>query len=175
MSGRVIELRPVTHITTGAVGPPGQRVFYLQAVKDDQRVTAIVEKQHVLALAVGVEQLVRDLQERLPNLPPASDAYVEGDMQLQEPLDPLFRAGQIGLGYDDEADLLVLMIAELQVEDAAPDEAPTTRLWATRSQMRALARHGLEIAQRGRPVCSLCGQPIDPDGHLCPRRNGHKH
>jgi uncharacterized repeat protein (TIGR03847 family) len=39
------------------------------------------------------------------------------------------------------------------------------------------ARSFVERAQRvvasGRPPCPLCGQPLDPTGHLCPRRNGN--
>lgn len=170
-----IELKPVTHITTGAVGRPGQRVFYLQARKGDELVTFVVEKQQVEALALGVEKFLEELQERFPDLASASDNYSEFDMRLEEPLDPVFRAGQMGLGYDEENDLLVLVLREIQPEEADPEAAATARLWATRSQMLTMVRHGAEVAQRGRPTCGNCGQPIDPTGHFCPRSNGHKH
>lgn len=170
-----IELKPVTHITTGAVGRPGQRVFYLQARKDDELVTFVVEKQQVEALALGVEKFLEELAERLPGLPPASDYLNEYEMKLEEPLDPVFRAGQMGLGYDEENDLLVLVLREVQPEDADPEVGAAARLWATRSQMLALARYGADVSRRGRPSCGNCGQPIDPTGHFCPKSNGHKH
>jgi hypothetical protein len=40
--------------------------------------------------------------------------------------------------------------------------------------MLALARHGATVAARGRPKCRYCGNPIDPQGHMCPAMNGHR-
>ena len=53
-------------------------------------------------------------------------------------------------------------------------EPERVRLWATREQMLALARHGAAVAERGRPKCRYCGNPIDPQGHMCPAMNGHR-
>ena len=175
MAGARYEFNPVTHITTGCIGQPGQRVFYLQAHDGPQVLTLIVEKQQVEALAVGVEQLLAELQEKIPGLPEASVAYSPEAMALKMPLDPAFRAGQIGLGYDQERDLLVLVAQEILVEGRDPEETATARLFASRSQMRALGQHSLSLIKHGRPICGQCGQPIDPAGHFCPRRNGHKH
>jgi uncharacterized repeat protein (TIGR03847 family) len=96
-------------------------------------------------------------------------------MALKVPLDPVFRVGQLGLGYDRDRDLLVLVAQEIVVEGGDPEAAAVARFFATRSQMRALGRHGLSIVKQGRPVCGNCGQPIDPEGHFCPRSNGHAH
>jgi len=177
MPGERIELKPVSRITAGAVGPPGKRVFFLQARKEFETVTLLVEKQQIESLAVGVEQFLGELEKRFPDLPKASNDYSEYDMQLEEPPDPLFRAGQLGIGYDEDNDLLVLVVQELPAEETEtpPGDASTARFWATRSQMLALGRYGSEICQRGRPTCGNCGQPMDPEGHFCPRRNGHKH
>jgi uncharacterized repeat protein (TIGR03847 family) len=96
-------------------------------------------------------------------------------MQLKVPVDPAFRVGQLGLGYDQERDLLVLVAQEVVAEGRDPEEASTARFFATRSQMRALGAYGQELVKQGRPTCGNCGQPMDPEGHFCPRSNGHKH
>ncbi len=175
MPSREYELRPVDSITTGAIGPPGKRVFYLQARKDEELVTLIVEKSQVQSLAVGLEQFLADLEKRFPDLPAASGEFSEREMKLEKPIDPAFRVGQIGLGYDEDSDLMVLVAREIQAEGDDPDEAAIARFWSTRTQIRAMTLWGLEIASRGRKICGNCGQPIDPEGHFCPKRNGHKH
>jgi uncharacterized repeat protein (TIGR03847 family) len=169
------DLNPVTRITTGAIGPAGKRVFYLQARTIDQIVTLIVEKAQIQSLAVGVEQFLADLQRRYPDLEEAKAAYDEAAMALDQPIDPAFRVGQIGLGYDEQADRMVLVAREIQPEGADPEQAAVARFWCSRPQLRAMCHWGLEIANRGRPICGNCGEPIDPAGHFCPKRNGHKH
>jgi uncharacterized repeat protein (TIGR03847 family) len=169
------ELKPVTSITTGAIGPPGKRVFYLQARKDDELITLTVEKIQVQSLAIGVHRFLEELAKAKPDLPAASAAYKESEMILEEPIDPAFRAAQIGLGYDDEADLMVVVAREFPAEEGEPEEGSIARFWTTRSQLLAMSQLGLEVANRGRPICGNCGEPIDPDDHFCPKRNGHKH
>ncbi|MBI4771462.1 MAG: DUF3090 domain-containing protein [Chloroflexi bacterium] len=175
MPGEHIELKPVTRITTGAIGQPGKRVFFLQAEKSPDVVTIVVEKQQVASLALGMGEFIRELQQRFPDLDEATDRYSEREMQLRQPVDPLFRAGQMGLGYDQDSDMLVLVVQEIVPEGAEVEQASVVRLWATRSQMLALGRYGAQVVGQGRPICGSCGQPIDPEGHFCPRRNGHRH
>lgn len=175
MAGTVFELNPVNHITTGYIGQPGKRVFYLQASQGPQVVTLVVEKMQVEALAQGLDEFVKDLAEKFPDLPEAASTYPAEQMKLRVPLDPAFRVGQMGLGYDQERDLIVLVAQEVTTENREAEEAGVARLFATRAQMLALASHGREIIQHGRPTCPLCGQPIDPESHFCPRRNGHKY
>ena len=169
------ELNPVKKITTDAIGEPGERVFYLQAKSDAQLVTLIIEKQQVQSLAIGVEQFLQDLQSRHPEIPQASPDYIESEMGLEKPIDPAFRVGQLGLGYDEESDLLILVARELQSLEAEEEPGSVARFWCTRSQIRAMCHWGLEVASRGRPICGNCGQPIDKDGHFCPKSNGHSH
>lgn len=169
------ELNPTDRITAGAIGPPGKRVFYLQGRSGDELVTLIVEKQQIQSLAVGLQQFLDDLHERKPELSPAPADYDESEMGLEEPIDPLFRVGHIGLGYDEETDRLVLVAREIQTPNADPDMAAVARFWCTRSQLRRMCSWGLDLADRGRPICGNCGMPIDPEGHFCPKRNGHKH
>lgn len=170
-----IELKPVTRITTAAIGEPGKRVFYIQGQGENDLVTLLVEKQQIQSLAIGVQQFLDDLEERYPELEKASGQFEETDMDLETPIEPIFRVGQIGLGYDEEADLLVLVAREILPNEEGEDQASVARFWCTRSQILAMCEWGIELASRGRPICGNCGQPMDPEGHFCPKRNGHKH
>ena len=167
-----LDLNPVTRITTGAIGPRGKRVFYLQARKGEQLITLIIEKQQVQSLAIGFERFLGELSRRMPNLPESSGELVREEMALEEPIEPMFRVGQIGLGYDEASDKVVLVARE-NVDEA--QESEIVRFWCSRSQLRAMCQWGLEVARQGRPICGNCGEPKDPAGHFCPKSNGHKH
>lgn len=169
-----LDLRPVTHITTDAIGSPGKRVFYIQAWQEERTITLIVEKIQVQSLAIGLEQFLAEVNEKYPNLPDASADYEEEKMRINPPVDPLFRVGEFGLGYDSENDLIVLVTRELLPEGQDPAETSVVRFWCTRSQLRAMSHWGMEVAARGRPTCPQCGEPMDPEGHFCPKKNGHK-
>ena len=84
-------------------------------------------------------------------------------------------AGEIGLGYDKDRDLVVLVTREILLDGDEPEDAAVIRYWCTRSQARALARWSVEVVKRGRPLCPQCGQPIEPGGHFCPKKNGYRH
>jgi uncharacterized repeat protein (TIGR03847 family) len=175
-ANKPLELRPVGHITTDAIGPAGKRVFYIQAWKEDRTVTLTCEKTQIQSLAVGVEQFLADLNTKYTDLPDASADYDEDQMHVHPPVEPLFHVGQLGLGYDPEEDLVALELRELaEQEGQSADDLSVVRLWCTRSQIRALANWGLEIAARGRPLCPQCGLPMDLAGHFCAKKNGHKH
>jgi uncharacterized repeat protein (TIGR03847 family) len=176
MPGEIFDLNPITHITAGAVGDPGQRTFYIQARQGSRLVTLLCEKQQVAALALGVEQLLEQLTQKDPERVGPPDQILEIDMSLDEPLDPAFRVGQMGLGYDEDHNLLVLVAQELLPEGEDPATASSARFWGTAIQMRTLARHAADVVAAGRPLCPLCGEPMDPENpqdHFCPRRNGH--
>jgi uncharacterized repeat protein (TIGR03847 family) len=171
MKQEFYDLNPVVYITADAVGPPGQRVFYLQASQGDTLVTLVLEKEQVQALAISVEQMLEELEKRRPQSAGEIELISQYDLVLREPIEPAFRVGQLGLGYDEEADLLIVVAQEL-TDDS--EEMSVARFWATRAQMKALSEHSLNVVQAGRPTCPLCGQPMDPEGHFCPRRNGHQ-
>lgn len=175
MSPDELDLQPVTHILVDAIGPPGKRVFYLQGWQDDRTVTLIVEKFQIQSLAIGLEQFLIEIEEKNPNLPPASANYVEENMRIMPPVDPLFRVGELGLGYDSDSDLLILVAREQSSEEEDPENARVVRFWCTRSQLRAMSSWGMEIASRGRALCPQCREPMDPEGHFCPKKNGHSH
>ena len=169
-----IDFNPVAHITTDAIGKPGQRVFYIQGWQEEgQVVTLILEKAQVQTLALGIEQFLAEVQQKYPDLMEASADYDEARMHISPPVDPLFRAGELGLAYDAELDMMVLVAREILAEGVEPEEASLVRFWCSRSQMRALASWALEISNRGRPTCPQCGEPMDPEGHFCPKKNGH--
>ena len=168
-----LDIDPCDHITADAIGKPGQRVFYIQAFKDHRTTTIIIEKAQLHSLAIGVEQFLAQLNEQNPNLPEASGDYVEQVMRINPPVDPLFRVGEIGLGYDKERDMVVIFAKEILTEEDDPATASVIRFWATRSQMRMLSRWGMQVVSRGRPLCPQCGQPEEPEGHFCPKKNGH--
>ncbi len=171
MAPEFYDLNPVMHITADAIGPPGQRVFYLQAGQGDTLVTLVLEKEQVQALAISVEEMLEELEKRRPQSASEMELISRYDLVLREPIEPLFRVGQMGLGYDEDTDMLIVVAQELTDES---DEMSVARFWATRAQMKALSEHSLQVVEAGRPTCPLCGSPIDPDGHFCPRRNGHK-
>lgn len=172
-----LDLNPVQHVTADAIGQPGQRVFYLQGWReaDPQPVTVIVEKIQLQSLATSLEQMLEEIARQKPDLPAALPDYDEEKMHIIPPVDPLFRAGEMGLGYDADHDQIVILLREIVAEGDDPQEASVVRFWATRAQARRLAAWGQEVISRGRPLCPQCGQPMEPEGHFCPKKNGHKH
>ena len=171
-----MDVNPVVHITTDAIGQPGQRVFYIQAQSADNTLTVVVEKVQIQTLALGVEDFLSEVSQRYPDLAAVSPEYDETRMHIQPPVDPLFRVGELGLAYDSDSDMAVLVVREIiNAESQTQEDASVIRFWCTRSQLAAMGRWGLEVSGRGRPVCPLCGQPIEASGHFCPKRNGHKH
>ena len=175
------ELDPVTRLTADAVGEPGQRTFYLQAAdaRGDQ-VTLLVEKEQVRRLAENLQTWLPELAASRPEDPAEAAAAEAGELALSEPLEPDFRVGQLTLSYDPERDRVLVVATELQADDDEDEdllEAPEpleVRLHVTRAQLRVLARHGAQVVARGRPLCPLCGNPLDPTGHICPAQNGHR-
>ena len=160
---------PVDRITTGAIGEPGKRTFYLQARSSRQLLSLVVEKEQVRALAEAVEQLLENLSERNPLLSTSEDLMGYTDMALEEPIEEAFRVGQLGLGYDDARDLLVIIAQELATDQ---EEAEVVRLTMSREQARALAREGAEAVDKGRKRCPQCGEPMELTGHFCIKKNG---
>ena len=172
MAGQIFEMHPVSRITIEAIGPPGQRVFLLQASQGAETLTLKLEKEQAQVLAHSIDQLLEELSERFPRPISTMEEPLTSELMLREPLEPMFAIGQMGLGYDESEDALVLVVQELASEEES-DDARIARFWATRGQMQAISRHALEIVAMGRPICPLCSRPMDPDGHFCPKSNGH--
>jgi uncharacterized repeat protein (TIGR03847 family) len=161
MPGTEIEINPVDFVTVGTIGPKGQRVFHLQAGKGQQVVSLIIEKEQAWALSEAVREMIEDLDKRYPDPAPATtETDVEAmDMELREPIEPVFRVAQMGLGYDEDRNMVILVAQELvlvdddvDVEEVDTDavEPGIVRLWCNREQMRALSLHAIETVQAGR-------------------------
>ena len=166
-----IELNPVSHLTVGTVGPPGQRTFYLQGSQGTQTISLVIEKEQSALLASSFESLITELAQKYPDSQPSQEP-VWLDMRLREPVEALFRVGNMGLGYNEDSDQIVLVAYELVEEGEEPN---VVSFWASRAHIQALVQHIDEVVKAGRPICGNCGQPIDPEGHFCPNRNGHVH
>ncbi|NND75836.1 MAG: DUF3090 domain-containing protein [Ilumatobacter sp.] len=162
------EFDDVDAFTSGTVGEPGHRTFYLQVRAGRQRVTVKCEKQQTAAM-------VQYLRKVLSDLPPADDRPLPGALEIAEPIEPSFVLGPIGLGYDRTTDKVLIQLEEGgDVDDDGEfvdDDRGHVRLYVSRGQAIAFCDHADGIVDAGRPDCQWCGNPIDPEGHPCPRMN----
>jgi uncharacterized repeat protein (TIGR03847 family) len=179
-----MDLERVDRITAGAVGEPGERTFYLQARTGTELVTLMLEKQQVELLSASILDILSRVGKE------TAEGPSEEELELEEPLEPVWRVGRLSIGYEEERDRMVLELEELVPEEEDEEEGEEggeqegvmpelpepdrIRMWATREQMLALSRHGAAVAAAGRPRCEFCGNPIDPEGHTCPAMNGHR-
>jgi uncharacterized repeat protein (TIGR03847 family) len=161
----------VDAFTVAAPGEPGRRTFLLQVRRGGTRLTIKCEKQQAAAIADYLRKVLDDA-------PAPTDRPVDGVMELVEPTDPLFVLGPVGLGYDREHDRVVIQLEEVipvdedgEVVAEEDDDRGTVRLFLTRSQAAAFCEQADRVVAAGRPNCIFCGQPIDPQGHRCPRMN----
>ncbi|HEX8100807.1 MAG TPA: DUF3090 family protein [Actinomycetota bacterium] len=104
---------------------------------------------------------------------------VEEATEEDEDEDEADEAEAGGAEVEAETEIDPQLIEELERTVADMEAADETeakervRFWATREQMLSLARHGAAVCARGRPRCQFCGNPLDPEGHVCPAMNGH--
>jgi uncharacterized repeat protein (TIGR03847 family) len=194
MSRRRYLFDPPERFVAGTVGRPGDRTFFLQA-RDGPRVVSIVlEKVQVAVLADRLGELLSELERRgVAAATAAAQAAETGSVggveagddtgPLDEPINEAFRAGSLTLGWDGDAER-VLVEARAQSEDGEeidPDEdddddedgPDLLRVRMTADAARSFVARAARIVASGRPPCPLCGAPLDPQGHICPRRNGH--
>ncbi|MDA8184561.1 MAG: DUF3090 family protein [Acidimicrobiales bacterium] len=156
------DLGNLERFAVGAIGPVGQRVFMLQCASADGVLTLKVEKQQVAVLAEYLGRLLAEL-ERPGHLPEGVD--------LVEPAEPDWVMGTLGVSYDADGDRIVLLAEELVPEG---EEAEAARFAIEREQAAAFAIAATSLVEAGRPPCPICGMPLDPSGHACPRTNGHR-
>ena len=159
--------------TAGAVGEPGQRLFLVQVAQGTRMLTLKVEKQQVAVLAEYVSGIVRAGPR---------PGHVDEPADLT-PENPDWTVGTIGVSYDEDLDRVVIVASELVVRDegegepASEDEGPEgdlARIAITREQAAGFSMTASRLVASGRPACPICGGPMDPGGHLCPRTNGHR-
>jgi len=184
MSRRRYLFDPPERFVAGTVGQPGDRTFFLQA-RDGPRVVSIVlEKVQVAVLADRLGDLLSELERRgIDAAAPDTPTPSEDTGPLDEPINEAFRAGSLTLGWDVD-DELVLVEARAESEDGEPidpdedddedeDGPDLLRVRITANAARSFVARAERIVGAGRPPCPLCGAPLDPQGHICPRRNGH--
>jgi uncharacterized repeat protein (TIGR03847 family) len=160
------EMPELDVLTAGTIGPPGQRVFFIQARRGTEVVSLRLEKQQVAAMADYLAGMLEELAPPEPSTRPSA-----ADLELTDPVVAEWVVGALAVAYDSESDRLVIVAEEL-VEEG--QDGADARLRATRGQVAAFIDRARELVAAGRPPCEWCGLPLDPEGHMCPKTNGHK-
>lgn len=187
MAGREFAFDPPERFVAGTVGEPGGRTFFLQASGGGRTVSVALEKLQVAALAERLDELLDEVRRRHgadSQVPAVAPAQLEDVAPLDAPVEEEFRVGTLALAWDDDSQLVIIeaqsVVAESDEPPAAmPSDVPTDadmlRVRLTPAVARAFAKRALRVVAAGRPPCALCGNPLDPEGHICPRQNGHLH
>ncbi len=184
MARRRFIFDPPERFVAGTIGDPGNRTFFLQ-VRDGARVISVsLEKVQVSVLAERLVDLLGELERRgidvgTENVP----VGLFDSAGLDEPLNEVFRAGSLTLGWDGTSERVLVEARAVDADGEAvdPDEddeededgPDLLRVRLTPDAARAFAERAARVVAGGRPPCPLCGAPLDPQGHICPRRNGH--
>ncbi|MEV0897457.1 DUF3090 domain-containing protein [Actinoplanes sp. NPDC049802] len=195
MTHQVHAFEPPERFVAGTVGEPGDRTFYLQARGGGRVISVALEKVQVSLLAEKLEELLLEANKRFGvTLPEAALPAVHDNEPLDTPVDEEFRVGTLGLAFDVDTGTVVIEAIEAgepdsdlsgspleddeDDEDSEDDEEPDDdldrlRVRLTPEATRAFIDRARRVVAAGRPPCPLCGQPLDPAGHLCPRHNGY--
>ncbi len=183
MPRQVYDFDPPDRFVAGTVGQPGERTFYLQATGGGRTVSVALEKVQVAALAERLDELLDEVRRREgddTNVPVAMPRELEDVAPLDAPVEEEFRVATLALAWDgDEGKVAIEALAGTIEDEAAEpftetDEGPDVlRVTLSPALARAFAKRAKRVVAAGRPPCPLCGNPLDPSGHVCPRQNGH--
>jgi uncharacterized repeat protein (TIGR03847 family) len=188
MPRQVFLYDPPERFVVGTVGEPGQRTFFLQAQGRGRITSVALEKQQVAALAEQVDKLLDDVLRGTggtAGVPAVAPDDTEDLDPLELPIEEEFRVGTLALGWDAQADRVVIVAQARNEEEETDEDAPSIdddaedgpdvlRVRLTGSMARAFAKRALSVVAAGRPPCPFCGLPLDPSGHICPRQNGYR-
>jgi len=196
---RIYDFGVPDRFVAGTVGQPGHRTFFLQARKGSALVSVVLEKVQVQVLAERLALLLAEVARRGAQVPEALAPSDDDTAPLGEPLVEAFRVGTMTLGWDPQREQVVVETraqqeadededeeAEdaddegdepptLEFDDSDPDGPDLVRVRLTPLTARAFAERALRTVAAGRLPCPFCGQPLDPTGHICPRKNGYVH
>jgi uncharacterized repeat protein (TIGR03847 family) len=199
MSHQVHSFEPPERFVAGTVGEPGDRTFFLQARGGGRVISVALEKVQVSLLAEKLEELLLEANKRFGvDIPDAPVLAVHDNEPLDTPVDEEFRVGTLGLAFDVDSGTVVIEAieageAEVEIElgedddsdtepepaadddddDEPDDDLDRLRVRLSPEATRAFIDRARRVVAAGRPPCPLCGQPLDPAGHLCPRHNGY--
>jgi uncharacterized repeat protein (TIGR03847 family) len=176
----------------GTVGQPGERTFFLQAREGNRLTSVVCEKQQVSVLAEHLDHVLDEVQRRSAgqvDVPPASSTARDTD-PLDAPINEEFRVGTMTIAWDPSIDRIVIeLFSNVDVDDEEsagetaastpekPDEIEADEVFVvkiTASYARDFVARAQALVAAGRPSCPFCLQPIDPQGHICPRANGYR-
>lgn len=179
---------PPERFVAGTVGAPGQRTFFLQARAGNRMTTVGLEKQQVQVLAERIDELLDEVLANPSNsalIPAVAPLDLEDSDPLEQPIEEEFRAGTMTLAWESGTERVVIEVypfteaavvspdqVDQDFEEPEPDEVFLVRL--TAGAARAFAQRAESVVSAGRPPCPFCGNPINPDGHLCVRANGFR-
>jgi uncharacterized repeat protein (TIGR03847 family) len=201
MPGQLFEFDPPERFVAGTVGQPGDRTFFLQASAGGRLVSVALEKVQVAALAEKLDELLDEVRRRHgadSPIPAAASVDLEDVRPLDVPVEEEFRVGTLALAWDDDSGQVIV---EAQSVEEPPADAPADddesvatqgvsgegagpggleftgdmlRVRISPEVARAFSKRAQRVVAAGRPPCPLCGNPLDPEGHICPRQNGHR-
>ncbi len=183
MPRQVFLFDPPERFVAGTVGTPGERTFYLQATGSGRSISVALEKVQVAVLAERLEELLGEVQRRLGVDLGSAAPELEDTAPLDAPIEEEFRVGTMGLAWDGDAGLVVVEAHAQTGEDDEEAPEPLTeaeegpdvlRVRLSAAAARAFIARAGRVVAAGRPPCPLCGLPLDPSGHVCPRQNGFR-
>ena len=179
MPTRVHEFSWPDRVVVGTIGLPGARTFYLQVRAGTQIVSIALEKQQAALLAEKIDEILDQLitAEGNPFSVPTGTPIELVDNDQLEAVQEQFRTGAMSLGWDPTTAQVVIEAYPITDVDADDNDESLDEDGANETEMllvrlpvgtaRAFAKRTREIVGAGRPTCSLCGYPIDADGHIC--------
>ncbi len=180
MPRQIHVFRSPERFLAGTIGQPGEREFFLQVVDGRRILSVACEKQQVAVLADRLGSLIIEVARRFgAKADPTSSADIEAT--LATPVDAEFRVGTMGLAWDSEGSQVIVELLALSEEEVGEDivledreDGPDAlRVFLSLAAARDFAKHAEKVVAAGRPPCPLCSNPLDPEGHICPRLNGY--
>jgi uncharacterized repeat protein (TIGR03847 family) len=180
----------------GTVGQPGERTFFLQARQGNRITSVACEKQQVSVLAEHLDRVLDEVLRRSSghvDVPPALTS-AQDTQPLDAPISEEFRVGTMTIAWDPSIERIVIELfsnvdgdeetteaeaepvpvatAEAEMDEIEADEVFVVKI--TASSAREFVARAQALISAGRPACPFCLQPIDPQGHICPRANGYR-